>query len=81
VTEAEATAAIVQALGVIAPEADPAGLDPERPLQDQVDLDSMDMLALVEEVGRLTGVEIPDADTTQLATLADGARYLAGRAG
>ena len=80
-TETQATAAILTALSEVAPEVDPSRLDPDVPLQDQVDLDSMDFLAFVEGVCARTGVDVPETDYRELATIASGARYLAGRAG
>jgi len=79
VTEADATAAILDALAEVAPEADPARLDVHVAVQDQVDLDSMDFLALIEAVRARTGVDVPESDYRRLATIADGARYLAAR--
>ena len=35
---------VFQALADVAPETDPASLDPDRPLRDQVDIDSFDYL-------------------------------------
>ena len=79
-TESEATAAILDAIAEVAPEADPSRLDAAVPIQDQVDLDSMDFLAVVEAVRERTGIDVPEADYRHLATVASGARYLAGRA-
>ncbi|MGE0028526.1 MAG: acyl carrier protein [Thermoleophilia bacterium] len=78
-TEDDATAVILDALAEVAPEADPARLDADAPIQDQVDLDSMDFLALMEAVRTRTGIEVPESDYRRLATIADGARYLAAR--
>jgi acyl carrier protein len=72
---------VAQALQAIAPEVDAASLDAGRPLRDQVDLDSMDFLRFVMELHRRTGVEVPEADYSQLASLGGAADYLAARAG
>jgi acyl carrier protein len=80
VTEAQATAAILAALSDVAPEADPSRLDVHLPVQDQVDLDSMDFLTFVDGVRARTGVDVPEAEYRQLVTIASGARYLASQA-
>jgi acyl carrier protein len=79
VTGAEAREVIDRALEEVAPEVDASALDPEVPLHDQVDLDSMDFLSLVATVHELSGVDIPEADYPRMATLASGAEYLAER--
>ena len=78
-TEAEATAALIDALGEVAPEADVAALAADVPLFDQVDLDSMDFLAFVAGVEERTGLAVPERDYPRLATLGAGAAYLAAR--
>lgn len=80
-TEAEATAVLARSLEEVAPEVDAAGLDPDIPLHDQIDLDSLDFLTFVEGVHELTGIDIPERDYPRLATLASAAAYLTGRAG
>ncbi len=79
-TEDQAREAILTALAEIAPEVNGASLDPAVPLQDQIDLDSMDFLSLVLRVNELTGIDIPERDYPLLSSLDAGARYLA-RAG
>lgn len=69
------------ALGKVAPEVDAASLDPDRDLQDEAGLDSMDVLNLVVEVYAATGIEIPERDYPYLSTLGGFADYLAARTG
>ena len=69
------------ALGKVAPEVDATALDPDRDLQDEAGLDSMDVLNLVVEVYDATGIEIPERDYPYLSTLGGFADYLAARAG
>lgn len=69
------------ALGKVAPEVDVSALDPDRDLQDEAGLDSMDVLNLVVEVFDTTGIEIPERDYPYLSTLGGFADYLAARAG
>jgi acyl carrier protein len=76
---AEVRAAVLRALGDIAPEADFASLKPEVPLRDQLDLDSMDILNLVTALHAALGVEIPEADYPRLTTLDACVEYLDAR--
>lgn len=68
------------ALSKVAPEVDTDALDPDRDLQDEAGLDSMDVLDLVVEVYDSTGIEIPERDYPHLSTLGGFAAYLATRA-
>ena len=70
-------AAVLRALRQIAPEVDPGTLRPEVSLRDQVDLDSMDFLNFVIGIAQSLGVQIPEADYPQLATLDGCVAYLA----
>jgi len=79
VNETELRAAVLGALGEIAPEADLSALDAQMPLREQLDLDSMDFLNVVVAIHRRTGIEIPEADYRKLATLADAIAYLTTR--
>jgi acyl carrier protein len=63
-----ARAAMVEALAEVAPEVDPATLEPQVPLQEQIELDSMDFLGFVVALNELTGVEIPERDYPRMAT-------------
>ena len=74
-------AAIVSTLRGIAPEVAPEDLRPDKPLRDQVDLDSMDFLNLVIGLHTKLKVDIPEADYSQLTTLDDMVAYLRTRLG
>jgi acyl carrier protein len=75
-------AAVLAALGEIAPEADLAGLRPGAELRDVLDLDSMDFLGFVQRLAEATGVEVPESDYSKLSTLEGCVDYLAAhRAG
>ncbi|HET9702047.1 MAG TPA: acyl carrier protein [Burkholderiales bacterium] len=71
--------AIFAVLKGIAPELDPAAIEPDRPLRDQVDLDSMDFLNFILGLHKKLGVNIPEADYRKLFTLEDITAYLRGR--
>ncbi|HEX6862679.1 MAG TPA: acyl carrier protein [Thermoanaerobaculia bacterium] len=67
---------VLSVLGEIAPEADPAAIDPGESLREQLDLDSMDFLNFVIGVHKRLGVEIPEADYPKLASLDGAMAYL-----
>jgi acyl carrier protein len=73
-------AAVLASLADVAPEADPATIDPAVPLQEQLDLDSMDFLALLEGVATRTGVELPERDYAEVASLQGCVDYVASAA-
>lgn len=70
---------IFKSLGTIAPEVDPAALAPDRPLRDQVDLDSMDWLNFLVGLHEALGVDIPERDYQRLHTLDQLTAYLRDR--
>ena len=72
--------AILAALAEVAPEADPDTIDGEAPLQQHLDLDSMDFLDLLTAVAEATGVEVPERDYDQVATLDALTAYVEARA-
>ncbi len=65
----EIRAAIEDAMGAVAPEADLTLIDPAARLQDELDLDSMDFLSFVVGLHERLGIEIPERDYPKLATL------------
>lgn len=71
---------LFSAIRSIAPETDPEAIDPNAPLRDEIDLDSMDFLNLVTKVHRELGVDIPERDYSRIATLNDFVSYLDRRA-
>jgi acyl carrier protein len=73
------TRVIIDALLRIAPEIDPASIEPGVSLRDQLDLDSMDFLNFVLAVHDRLGVEIPEVDYPRLSTLNGAVAYIASR--
>ena len=63
----------------IAPEVEVDDLDPDKPLRDQVDLDSMDWLSFLIGLHDRMHVDIPEADYSKLVSLNDLISYLALR--
>ncbi|MGZ4203748.1 MAG: acyl carrier protein [Actinomycetota bacterium] len=68
---------VLKILGQVAPEADPATIKPDVPFQEQLDIDSMDFLSFVSGIAQETGVEVPERDYPQIATLDGCLAYLA----
>ncbi len=56
-------------------------LQPDLPLRDQLDLDSMDFLDIVMELRKRYKLHIPEDDYPQLATLTSCTNYLESRLG
>lgn len=79
-TMSSALAHITAALGAIAPDVD-AAADLDADLHDDLQLDSMDLITLAAELGRRTGVDIPERDYPALRTVRQLADYLAVRMG
>lgn len=79
-TNDEIRTAVLGALHRIAPEVDPTTLRSDRPLRDQVDLDSMDFLNFITEIHAAVGVDIPEAAYAQVATLDGCVAYVAAHA-
>jgi acyl carrier protein len=76
----EARKLVDHALAQVAPEIDPATIDPSEPLQADLDIDSIDFLNLVEGVAAAIGRDIPESDYGQLATLQGFVDYVAASA-
>ncbi len=76
-TEQELRAIVISVLTEVAPDVDPAAIDPETELVEQLDIDSMDFLNIVVAINERTGIEIPERDYPKLSTLNDAVGYLA----
>lgn len=74
-------AAIFEAIAAIAPEVDPADIRPDRPLRQQIDLDSFDFLNVIIRLHETLGIDIPESDYGELQTLDRALDYLARRCG
>lgn len=72
----EIRALVGKVLGRIAPEAELDTLESDVEFQEQLDLDSMDFLNFVTGLHEATGLEIPERDYAQLASLDGCIRYL-----
>ena len=67
---------VISIINVILPEGDCSGVDPEKRLRDQLELDSMDFLDIVMELRKKHKVEVPESDYPKLATLNSCVDYL-----
>ena len=72
-------AAVLAELAEVAPEAELDRLEPGAELREVLDLDSIDFLRFVQRLATTTGVEVPESDYAQLATLEGVVAYLAAR--
>jgi acyl carrier protein len=78
-TDDEIKATVLRVIGDIAPEADLDRLDPAVEVREQLDVDSMDLLNIMIGIHEATGVDIPEADYPQMATLNACVTYLRSR--
>jgi acyl carrier protein len=80
-TPAEIKAVALATLKSIAPEVEADELRGDRPLRNQVDLDSMDWLNFLLGLHKKLQVDIPEADYAKLITLDDVVAYLLAKTG
>ncbi len=67
---------VLDIISDIAPDEDITGLDDQKSLREQLDLDSMDFLDIVMELRKRHKVEVPQEDYPKLATLESCVSYL-----
>lgn len=63
------------------PTEDLSDVDPDIPLRDQLELDSVDFLNIIMELQMRYGIEIPEDDFIELTTLNRCVAYLGPRIG
>ncbi len=78
-TDADIRAQVVAIIRSVAPEVEESELVADRPLREQIDLDSMDWLKVIIAVHEKLKVDIPEADYGKLRSLDDWAAYVRGR--
>ena len=76
-TRDEIRAQVLAALAAVVPELEPGELRPDRPLRDELDIDSMDFLNFTIGMHKAFGVEIPEQDYRKLGTLDACVDYVA----
>ncbi len=75
--EQDARAAVHEALGLVAPDVEPEDLEGDARLRQDLELDSLDFLRLVETINAATGVDIPERDYPEVATVQGLIAYVA----
>lgn len=75
-THEECKKIVLDIIADIAPDEDVSDIKPDVRLRDQLELDSMDFLDIVMELRKQHGIEVPEADYPQLASLDSCAEYL-----
>lgn len=73
--------AVLGVLRTIAPEIDPAAIDPAAAWRDQLDVDSVDLLNFVVRIHEALGMDIPEEDYPKLSSLDRCVEYLSARSG
>ena len=74
-------ALVVDTLAAFAPEVDYDTLAPDKPLREQIDIDSFDFLNVIIRINELLGVVIPESDYERLASIDSTVDYLVARGG
>lgn len=67
---------IRDAISRVAPDVDPSSIPNDAEFRVEADLDSMDLLSVLAEVVKATGVEVPEAEYGSITTIDDFAEYL-----
>ena len=78
-TKEQIKATIIEIIAQIIPDEDLSNLNGNIPIREQVELDSMDFLDIIMELRKRYGIEVPESDYVQLATLDGSAAYLEPR--
>jgi acyl carrier protein len=72
-------AIFIEELVNVAPDLDPGTINKNDQLQDDLELDSMDVLNLVAALHERLGIDIPEDEYVHIETPAKAADYLAAR--
>lgn len=75
-TKEELRQAVLEIIADIAPDEDVSGIDDDKPLRDQIGLDSMDFLDIILELRKRHKIDVPEADYQELLTLNSTVEYL-----
>jgi acyl carrier protein len=71
--------AVLECLRQVAPEMNPADLNPAENVRQALDIDSYDFLQFLVAVSEKLGVDVPEADYEKLTTFSSITDYLAAR--
>lgn len=78
-TRDEIRTQVLEALREVAPEADLDRLAGDRPLRDQLDIDSYDFLNFLLGIHQRVGVDVPERDYARIPSLTKLIDYLEAR--
>jgi acyl carrier protein len=78
-TKEQIKATVLEIIAQIIPDEDLSNLKGDIPIREQVELDSMDFLDIIMELRKRYGIEVPENDYMQLATLDGSVVYLEPR--
>lgn len=78
-TRDELSTCLLELVTTVAPDVEPASIDPDLDFREQFDFDSMDTLNLAVAIQDRFGVDVPETDYARLAGLAKAVAYLASR--
>ena len=78
-TASQIRAIILEVIGQILPDEDLSKLKGDVQIRDQVEMDSMDFLDIIMELRKRYGIEVPEEDYLNLATLDGAVAYLEPR--
>jgi acyl carrier protein len=75
-TKKEIKSVLMEIVAEIIPDEDLTNLKGDIPIREQVELDSMDFLDIIMELRKRYGIEVPEDDYMQLATIDSSVAYL-----
>jgi acyl carrier protein len=78
-TNQEVKSVLMEIVAEIIPDEDLTGLKDDIPIREQVELDSMDFLDIIMELRKRYGIEVPEDDYMELATIDSSVAYLEPR--
>ena len=78
-TKEQIKSVVMEIVAEIIPDEDLTDLRGDIPIREQVELDSMDFLDIIMELRKRYGIEVPEDDYMQLATIDSSVAYLEPR--
>jgi len=75
----EIKSVIIKTILEIAPDIEEDEIEPNENLQQSLEIDSFDFLNILTQMNENIGVEVPEADYSQVGTLEDMAEYFVQR--
>ena len=78
-TREEIRSMILEVIAGIVPDEDLSNLKGDVRIRDQIEMDSMDFLDIIMELRKRYGIEVPEDDYMELATLDGSVAYLEPR--